>query len=80
VNEFPMTLYSGPIGDHRRVPFPDVQNVTSFYRMPTRSVLEGWPVFHRMSELDDMIQHKPEEEEEECKIERSFNNASPVLR
>jgi hypothetical protein len=42
--------------------------------MPTRSVLEGWPVFHRMSELDDMIQYIPDEEEKECKMERSFKN------
>jgi hypothetical protein len=31
-------------------------------------------VFHRMSELDDMIQYIPDEEEEECEIERSFDN------
>jgi hypothetical protein len=42
--------------------------------MPTRSVLERWPVFHRMSELDDMIQYMPDEEEEECKMERSLEN------
>jgi hypothetical protein len=74
VDEFSMTLYSGPIGDRGRIPFPDLQNVTNFYRMPTRSVLEGWPVLHRMSELDDMIQYIPDEEEEECKIEHSFDN------
>ena len=51
VDEFPMTLYSGPIGDRGRIPFPDLQNVTNFYRMPTLSVLKGWPVFYRMSEL-----------------------------
>jgi hypothetical protein len=74
VDEFPMTLYSEPIGDRGRIPFSDLQNVTNFYRMPTHSVLERWPVFHRMSELDNMIQYIPDEEEEKCKIERSFDN------
>ena len=76
VDDFPMTLYSGLIGDRERIPFPDLQNVTNFFRMPTRSVLEGWPVSHRMSELDDMIQLLPDEKEEECKLERSSDNDS----
>jgi hypothetical protein len=52
----------------------DLQNVTNFYRMPIRSVREGWLVFYRMSELDDMIQYISDEEVEECKMERSFDN------
>ena len=30
VHEFPMTLYSGPIGDRGRIPFPELQNATNF--------------------------------------------------
>jgi hypothetical protein len=69
-----MTLYSGPIGDRGTIPFPDLQNVTNFYRMPRRSVLEGWPVFHKMVKMDDMVRYIPTEKEEEYKIERSFDN------
>ena len=74
MDEFLMTLYSGPISDRGSVSFPDLQNVTNFDRMPRRNVLEGWPVFHKMAELDDMVQYIPTEEEEECKIERAFDN------
>ena len=74
IDEFPITLYSGPIDVRGSIPFPDLQNVTNFYRMPRRNVLEGWPVFHKMAELDDMVQYIPTEEEEECKIERTFDN------
>jgi hypothetical protein len=73
VDEFPMTMYSEPIGDRGSIPFPDLQNVTNFYRMPRHSVLEGWPVFRRMAAIDDMAPYIPAEEEEKCKIERSFN-------
>ena len=52
----------------------DLQNVTNFYRTPTRSVLEGWPVFHEISEIDDMIYYSLDDDVEECKIERSFEN------
>ena len=31
-------------------------------------------MFHRMSELDNMIRYMPHEEDEECKMERSFEN------
>jgi hypothetical protein len=79
VDEFPMTLYSGSIGDCGRIPLPDLLNVTNFYRMPTRSKLEGWSEYHRMSEIDDMIQYIPDEEEEECKMERSFDNDAMVV-
>ena len=41
VDEFPMTLYSGPIDDRGRIPFPELQNVTNFDRMPRRNILEG---------------------------------------
>jgi len=41
VEDFPMTLYSGSIGERGRVPYPELQNVTNFDRMQTRSVLEG---------------------------------------
>jgi hypothetical protein len=74
VDEFQITMYSGPIGDHGTVPFPDLQNVNNFDRSPRRNILEGWPLVHRMAELDDMAQYIPTEEEEECKIERSFDN------
>jgi hypothetical protein len=56
VDKFPMTLYSGPIGVRETIPFPDLQNVTNFDHMPRRNVLEGWPVFHKMVKLDDMVQ------------------------
>jgi hypothetical protein len=79
VDEFSMTLYSGAIGDRGRIPFPDLQNVTNFYRMPTRSVLEGWPVFHRMSEIDDIISYIIYDDDEECKMERSFENNAMYL-
>jgi hypothetical protein len=79
VDEIPMTLNSGAIGDHGRIPFPVLQNVTNFYRMPTRSVLEEWPVFHRMSEIGDIISYIIDYNDEECKMERSFeNNAMDV--
>ena len=74
VEDFPMTLYSGNIGERGRVPFPELQNVTNFDRMQTRSVLEGWPVFHEMSEIDDMIYYSLDDDVEECKMERSFEN------
>ena len=74
VDEFPLTLYSRPVGDCGKIPFPDLQNVTNFNRMPRRSVIEGWPVYRRMAEIDDMITNIPAEEEEECKMERSFDN------
>jgi hypothetical protein len=41
VEEIPMTIYSGPIGDRGTIPFPDIQNVTNFDRMPRRNVLDG---------------------------------------
>ena len=72
VDEFPMPIYSGPIGDRGSILFPDLQNVTNFYRMSRRSVLEGWPVFCRMAAKDDMVQYIPAEEEVECKIEHSI--------
>jgi hypothetical protein len=76
VDKISMTMYSGHIGDRKSIPFPDLQNVTSFYHMPRRSVLEGWHVFRMMAAIDDMVQYIPAEEEEECKIERSFDNDS----
>jgi hypothetical protein len=48
--------------------------MTNFDRMPRRSELEGRPVFHRMAEIDDMFTYMPAKEEEECKMERSFDN------
>ena len=42
--------------------------------MPRRNILEGWPVYRRMAEIDDMVTYLPEDDEEECKIERSFDN------
>jgi hypothetical protein len=74
VDDFPMTLYSGPIPDRKTVSFPDLQNFTNFNHMPWRDVLEGWPVFHKMAELDDMVQYIPTEEEKQCTIERIFDN------
>ena len=50
-----MTLYSEPIGDRGTIPFRDLQNVTNFDRMPRLNVLEGWPAFHKMAELDDVV-------------------------
>ena len=41
VDEFSMTLYSGPIGDRGRIPFPELQNVTNLDRMPRRNILKG---------------------------------------
>jgi hypothetical protein len=73
-DEFPLTMYSGPIGDHGSIPFPELQNVTNFYRMPRRSVLEGWPVYRRMAAIDDMVTYTPADEEKDCKMERSFDN------
>jgi hypothetical protein len=55
VDEFPVALYSKPTGDHGTDPLPDQQNITNFDRMSRRNVLEGWPVFHKMAELDDMV-------------------------
>jgi hypothetical protein len=40
VNDFPMTMYSGDIGDRGRIPFPELQNVTNLDCMQTRSVLK----------------------------------------
>ena len=74
VDEFPLTLYSGPIGERGRIPFPELQNVTNFDRLPRRNILEGWPVYRRMAEIDDMVTYIPEDDEEECKMERSFDN------
>ena len=69
-----MTLYSGPIGDRGRIPFPELQNVTNFDRMPRRNILEGWPVYRRMAEIDDMVTYTSADDEEEYKMERSFDN------
>ena len=69
-----MTLYSETIRDCGRIPFPDLQNVTNFNRMPRCIVMEGWPVYRRMAEIDDMVTYIPAEEEEKCKMERSFDN------
>ena len=74
VHEFPMTLYSEPIGDRGRIPSPELQNFTNFDWMPRRSILEGWPVYRRMSAIDDMVTYTPADDEEECKMERSFDN------
>ena len=74
MHEFPMTLYSGPIGDLRMNPFPELQNVTNFDRMPRRNILEGWTVYRRMAEIDDMVTYTSADDEEECKMKRSFDN------
>ena len=74
VDEFPLTMYSGPIGDHGSIPFPELQKVTNFDRISRRSVLEGWPVYRRMAAIDDMVTYTPADEEEDCKMERSFDN------
>ena len=74
VDEFPLTLYSGQIDERGRIPFPELQNFTNFDRMPRRNILEGWPVYRRMAEIDDMVTYIPEDDEEECKMERSFDN------
>ena len=42
--------------------------------MPRRNILEGWPVYRRMAEIDDMVTYIPENDEEECRMERSFDN------
>ena len=69
-----MTLYSGPIGDRGRIPFPELQNVTNLDRLPRRSILEGWPVYRRMAEIDDIVTYTPADDQEECKMERSFDD------
>ena len=77
-----MTLYSGPMGDRGRIPFPELQNVTNYDRIPRRSILDGWPVYRRIAEIDDMVTYIPEDDEEECKMERSLKMMywkSPVL-
>ena len=57
--EFPMSMNSRSISDRRSILFPDLQNVTNFYRTSRRSVLEGWPVFRCMAAIDDMVQYIP---------------------
>ena len=42
--------------------------------MPRRSILEGWPVYRRMTEIDDMVTYTPAAAAAECKMERSFDN------
>ena len=42
--------------------------------MPRRNILEGWPVYRRIAEVDDMVTYILEDDEEECKMERSFDN------
>ena len=42
--------------------------------MPRRNILEGWPVYRRMVEIDDMVTYTPADDDEECKMERSFDN------
>ena len=42
--------------------------------MPRRNILEGWPVYCRMAEIDDMVMYTTEDDEEEYKMERSFDN------
>ena len=74
VDEFPLTLYSGQIDERGRIPFPELQNFTNFDRMPRRNILERWPVYRRMAEIDDMVTYISEDDEEECKMERSFDN------
>ena len=61
VDEFPMTLYYGPIGERGTIPFHELQNFTNFDRMPRRNILEGWPVYRSMAEIDDMVTYIPEE-------------------
>ena len=57
-----------------RIPFPELQNFTNLDRMPRRNILEGWPVYRKMDEIDDMVTYIPEDDEDECKMERSFDN------
>ena len=74
VDEFPLMLYSGQINERGSIPFPELQNFTNFDLMPRRNILEGWPVYRRMAEIDDMVMYTTEDDEEECKMERSFDN------
>ena len=68
VDEFPMTLYSEPIAYRGRILFPELQNVTNFDRMPRRNILEGWLVYRRMAEIDDMVTYTNADDDEECKM------------
>ena len=42
--------------------------------MPRRNILEGWPVYRRMAEIDELVTYTHQDDEEECKMERSFDN------
>ena len=46
----------------------------SYRILRTSNILEGCPVYRRMAEIDDMVTYIPEVEEEECKMERVFDN------
>jgi hypothetical protein len=68
-----MTLYSGNISNRGTVSVSELQHFTNFDLMPWRDVLEGWHVFHKMAAIDDLVDYISTKEEE-CKIERSFEN------
>ena len=74
VDEFPLMLYSGQLSERGSIPFPELQNFTNFDLMPTRNILDGGPVYRRMAEIDDMVTYNHQDDEEKCKIERSFDN------